>query len=688
MTRHRSAFLPVTCSALVLAGCAATSAPPVRRSASPPPSAAVSPPVASAPGLSPEPQVRSTVLRGAETYPQAPAVRTAEPRAGPVALNFPDVGVHEFAKAVLGDILGVPYAIAPSTSGTVTLVTPRPIARAEVLPAVEEALRNAGLALVTRDGVRTIVSLSEARAQGGTATADQWGFGTETVQLRFAGPVALKTLLEPIAPGVITSADPASNTLVLSGTAGQRRGVRDLVQQFDVDWLKGMSFGLFVPKNTDARLIAPELDRLINAPDSPMAGRVRLIAMEKLNGLVAISSQAQYLDDVRRWVEVLDREGQSSERRLFVYRVQNGRAADLAKVLASAFGRAASLSGVADQNPSRSGDRFGVQAPSTPLSLSAPQKGDTLPGQSPTPVAAADAKDNGGEGLILTADETNNAVVAYATPREYALIEDAMRKLDVVPMQVVVEAVITEVALNNALRYGSQWFIRSGNDRAVLSQGKTQDAVPNFPGFAYFLNSGSVAATLSALSSVTHVEILSAPNLMVLNNQTASLEVGDQVPISTGSALNNSSVINTIDYKDTGVLLKITPRVNSGGLVLLDIVQEVSDVSTTTSSTINSPTISVRKIATSIAVQDGQTVALGGLIRDNNSKLRDGVPFLSAIPVLGALAGSRDNKRERTELLVMLTPRVVRNSADTQAVTEELREKIRSIAPQPAKFLP
>lgn len=682
MTLRPRAFLSVSCSALVLAGCAAAPAR-LQPLAAPPPAAPSAAPVR--PDLPPEPQVRSTILRGAETVPQTRAVRTAAPSAGPVTLNLPGVGVREFAKAVLGDILGMRYAVDPAVSGTVTLVTPRAIARADVLPAAEEALKNAGLAVITRDGVTTIVSLSEARTQGGSATTEQWGFGTETIQLRFAGPIALKTLLDPIVPGVITTADPATNTLVLSGTAGQRRGVRDLIQQFDVDWLKGMSFGLFVPKNTDARLIVPELDKLINAPDSPMAGRVRLLAMEKLNGLVAISSQPQYLDDVRRWVEVLDREGQSNERRLFVYRVQNGRAGDLAKVMGSAFGRGASFAGASDQG-SRSGDRFGVRASGSPL-LTPPQ-GATLPGQSPAPTQGSAPQDNGGEGLVLTVDETNNAVVAYATPREYALIEDAMRKLDVVPMQVVVEAVITEVALNNALRYGSQWFIRNGNDTSVLSQGKTQDPTPNFPGFAYFLNSGSVAATLTALSSVTHVEILSAPNLMVLNNQTASLEVGDQVPISTGSALNNSTVISSIDYRDTGVLLKITPRVNAGGLVLLDIVQEVSDVSTTSSSTIDSPTISVRKIATSIAVQDGQTVALGGLIRDNNRKLRDGVPFLSAVPVLGALAGSRDNKRERTELLVMLTPRVVRNSADTQAVTDELREKIRSIAPQPAKFLP
>jgi len=667
--------------AVVLAGCATPGAPPPRaaaRLANP----------ASPPAAEPAPAagVRATLLPGARTYPMAPVARMAAPAAGPVGLNFPAVGVREFAQAVLGDILHLPYAVSASATGTVTLVTPRPIARADVLPAVEEALKNAGLALVVRDGVQTVMTLGDARAQGMTVGADQSGFGSETVALRFASPQALKTLLDPIVPGVIVSADPASNTLVLSGSTGQRRAVRDLVQQFDVDWLKGMSFGLYVPRNTDARLIAPELDKLINAPGSPMAGRVRLVSMEKLNGIVAISSQPQYLDDVSRWIEVLDREGQSTERRLFVYRVQNGRASDLSRVLASAFGRGGTgaAGGTGGARPAL--DRAGSEAAASPLL--APSNGQTLPGQSPAPAVGADPGGGPVDGLTFTSDETNNAVVAYATPREYALIEDALRKLDVVPLQVVVEAVVTEVSLNNALRYGSQWFIRSGGDRAVLSRGKTADPAPTYPGFSYLLNRSSIAATLDALSSVTHVEVLSAPNLMVLNNQTASLEVGDQVPISTGSALNSSSVISSIDYRDTGVLLKITPRVNSGGLVLLDIAQEVSDVSPTSSSTIDSPTISVRKIATSIAVQDGETVALGGLIRDNNKRLRSGVPFLSAVPVLGALAGSRDNSRERTELLVLLTPRVVRNSGDMQAVTDELREKIRSISPQPAKFLP
>uniref|UniRef100_B0T7N8 General secretion pathway protein D n=1 Tax=Caulobacter sp. (strain K31) TaxID=366602 RepID=B0T7N8_CAUSK len=676
----RRVLFTLSGAVVVLTGCATPAAPVRAPAPARAPSPVPAPVVEAAPGAG----TRATILPGTQAYPAA-AARTAAPSSGPVALNFPGVGVREFAQAVLGDILHLPYAVSAAASGTVTLVTPRPIARADVLPAVEEALRNVGLALVSRDGVQTIMTLGDARAQGLTVGADQPGFGSETVALRFAGPQALKTLLDPIVPGVITSADPATNTLVLSGSAGQRRAVRDLVQQFDVDWLKGMSFGLYVPKHTDARLIAPELDKLINAPGSPMAGRVRLVAMEKLNGIVAISSQPQYLEDVNRWIEVLDREGQSTERRLFVYRVQNGRASDLSRVLASAFGRGGGSSAAAPGGNRPALDRLGVEAAASPLL--APSNGQTLPGQSPAP-AAPDMAGGPADGLTFTSDETNNAVVAYATPREYALIEDALRKLDVVPLQVVIEAVVTEVSLNDALRYGSQWFIRSGDDRAILSRGKTADPASTFPGFTYLLNRSSIAATLDALSSVTHVEVLSAPNLMVLNNQTASLEVGDQVPVSTGSALNSSSVISSIEYRDTGVLLKITPRVNSGGLVLLDIAQEVSDVSPTLSSTIDSPTISVRKIATSIAVQDGQTVALGGLIRDNNKRLRNGVPFLSAVPVLGALAGSRDNSRERTELLVLLTPRVLRNSGDIQAVTDELREKIRSISPQPARFLP
>ncbi|WP_164467398.1 type II secretion system secretin GspD [Caulobacter flavus] len=634
----------------------------------------------------PPPAVRATVLPGQGGYPAAPSVSRPPPRPGPVSLNLPGVEVQDFAKAALGDALGLRYAVAPSARGRVSLVTPRAVAAADALGLIEEALRNAGLALVLSGGVYTVTPLAEARGQSAALDASQPGYGSEVIALSFANAEELRKLLEPIAPGVIVAADAPGRTLTIAGSTGQRRTVRDLVQQFDVDWLRGMSFALYVPQNTDARLIAPELEKLINAPGAPTAGMVRLLAMERLNGIIAISAQRQYLDDVKRWIEVLDHEGRSNERRLYVYRVQNGRAADLAKVLAAAFGGEAA--GAAEGATIAGDQRSGGLIAQMQNAQSASASGQTLPGQAPTPAAQSMRMGGLDAQLTITSDETNNAIVAFATPREYAILEDALRKLDVVPMQVMIEVAITEVTLNDALRYGSQWFFKVNGNQYGLSQGETATPAPTFPGFTYGLRTGSVTAAISALSNVTHVEVLSAPNLLVINNQTASLEVGDQVPISTGSAVNNVSLVSGIDYRDTGVLMKVTPRVNSGGLVLLDIAQEVSDVSPTASSKIDSPTISVRKVATSIAVQDGQTIALGGLIRDNANKARSGVPILGAAPIVGALFGSRDNKRLRTELLVLLTPHVIRNTAEADDVAEELRRKIRAISPKPPKFEP
>ena len=279
----------------------------------------------------------------------------------------------------------------------------------------------------------------------------------------------------------------------------------------------------------------------------------------------------------------------------------------------------------------------------------------------------------------------------------FALIEDALRRLDIPPLQVIIEATITEVTLNDKLQYGVQWFFQHHRDQVSLIQGKGPTPTPAqvFPGFNYtiFNSAGGIAATLNALSGVTHLEVLSSPNLLVLNNQTASLQVGDQVPISTGTAVSTTGggapIVSSIDYRDTGVILKVTPRVNGGGLVLLDISQEVSNVNgAALNNPLNSPVISKRKVATSIAARDGETIALGGLISDNNTKMRGGVPILSAVPVLGALAGNRDNSRQRTELLILLTPKVVRNQEEAETVTDELKRKIRSIAPKAPKFEP
>ena len=619
--------------------------------------------------------VSTTIIRGAQPA-NRPTVTVNTLRRGDISLNFPAADVRDVSKAILGDILHLSFEIEPSATGSMTLVTASPIAKGDVLRAFEDALRSANMALVHRGGAYVVTPVPQARSQPALLSANDSGFGAETIPLRFISAGELKKLLDPLVPDTVSVTDTARNIVTVTGATGQRRSVRELIAQFDADWLRGMSFALYVTKHTDSRLIVPELDKLLNGPGAVSAGLVRLIAMEKVNGILAFAPQAQYLDDVKRWIEVLDREGESTERRLFVYRMQNGRSADLAKVLNSAFGGAGAAP---TASPVARPVTAGFNIDPSPAGAAEPRAAQQQ--------AQAAPNNSGPGGATISSDETNNAVLAFATPREYAVIEDALHKLDLPPIQVLIEAAITEVRLTHNLRYGVQWQFQPTNGGSFnLSQGATSTVTQTFPGFSYFYsNAGSITATLNALSGLTHVEVLSSPKLLVLNNHTASLQVGDQVPIITASSTStigtNAPTVNNVEYRDTGVILKVTPRVNAGGLVLLDIAQEVSDVTSTATSKIDSPTIQERKFASSVAVQDGQTIALGGLIRSKHTKGRSGLPFLSSIPILGALAGQDTKDEDRTELLILLTPRVVRTAQDAESVTDELRRKIAAVAP-------
>jgi general secretion pathway protein D len=648
-------------------------------------------------------KVSATILEG---QPPAPMIspQPVQIRGGDISLNFPSADVRAVAQAVLGDILKVPFSVAPGLNTAVTVVTPKPIARSSVIAFLEEALRTSGLALVARNGTFAIEQIDQARASGSGGVGSTIGFTSEIYQLQFVSADEMKRLLDPVLPGVVAQADAATGRLTLSGTTGQRASARDLLKQFDVNWLRNMSFALFVPQRSDSRLIVPELEKLINAPDAPTRGLVRLISMEKLNGILAVSSQRQYLDDVNRFVEILDREGQNNEPRLFVYRVQNGRSRDLTKTLNNAFGNTSTSSG-------NEGNSQAIQFEQSPDGGNGRERsgsgqgqgqGEQRPSSAPQPPnlnsnAPLDVRGEGEtQGVLkarISSDDTNNAILVYGTPREYALIEDALRKLDILPFQVFIEAAITEVSLTDDLRFGLQWSFSPDNSNGVLTEGTgSTNGIPNLvrnvPGFSFaFSPSSTISGVLNTLESKTNVNVVSAPKILVLNNQTAVLQVGDQVPIatqnSTATTDPNAPTINSIEYRDTGVILKVTPRVNASGLVLLDVAQEVSDVNTTAArgAGINSPTISTRRISTSVAVQDGEVLALGGLIRNTQTKGRVGFPFLSQIPIIGSLFGRQATGGNKIELIVLLKPRVIRTVDDGRAITDELRAKIKTLEP-------
>jgi general secretion pathway protein D len=643
---------------------------------------------------------------------------------GEVTLDLVNVDVRDVARSVLGDLLKLPYAVDATLQGTVTLRTGRPIPRSAVLGALTDALALSGIALVERGGLVQLVPLANAPREARLAGPDGAGFVTRVVTPANVAAADLARVLEPLLPaGAAIRADPARNALIISGTERTIAEMLDNLAVFDVDALKGLSFALLPLRNAPPREVAREIASMLGGGGSALAGLVRVVPVDRLHAVLVTSVKPEQLRRVRGWIEWLDQGGGSDERQFYVYRVQNGRAVDLAAVLRKAIGIEAGSAGGGARPPASvlpplpgtggpgppgaPGGAFGAGVAAPGAANVPPVLAGDLPAAPPAGTPDQDTgqagtgaamPSGGGSGPRITADEINNALVITATPHEYAQIEAALLKLDIPPLQVLVEATIAEVTLTNQLSFGLQYFIKSGNFRAFFGTPPT-DQTGNgssisapFPGFslipglnAGFVSNGGTNVVLQALSQLTNIRVLSSPNLLVLNNQSARLQVGDQVPIATQSAVStivpNAPVVNSIEYRDTGVILSVTPRVNAGGLMLLDITEEVSNPTTTTTSSLTSPTISERRVTSSVAIGDGQTIALGGLIQDSRQTDKTGIPLLSDIPVIGALFGTRNNQLTRTELIVMITPHIVRDRRDAEAVTEELRQKLRLAVP-------
>lgn len=622
-------------------------------------------------------------LFGASAQPMA---ASAQRLPGGITLNLVNVDVRDAAKAVLGDYLKKTYTIGANVQGNVTIQTGTPVAPTELLPLFEQALRSNGLALVSNAGTYRVVTVAEAAkdaASAGISTAatPQAGFGVQIVPLKYATASEMVRLLTPLAPAqAIVEIDTVRNALILQGSERERAALIDAINIFDVNWLVGMSFALITPHFTDAQALARDLTQVLGSPDNPAPGLVRLVPIERLNAVLAISPQLAYLQQLQQWAERLDQPGQGTNRRIFIYSVQNGRASDLASVLLKALSTGATRNPVAMDAGIQDLPAGGPAAGPNSNPLIQPFVAAT-PAAPPGVADAAAPRSN----ITITADERSNAIVIMASPQEYGSIESALRDLDSAPLQVLLEAAIAEVTLTDNLQYGVQYFYQPGSKQeAVLSTGLTDTIAATLPGFAYTFTRGSnIKVILDALSSVTHVEVVSSPEILVLNNHSATLQVGDQVPIVTQQAISTltagAPLVNNVQYHDTGVILKVTPRVNRGGMVMMDISQEVSSVAQTTTSSIDSPTINERKIESTVAVHDSETVALGGLIMDNTTVAKNGIPVLQSIPVLGNLFTDTQKSKTRTELMVLITPHVLDSIEKARSVTDELKRKLPAI---------
>ncbi|MGK7295439.1 MAG: type II secretion system secretin GspD [Candidatus Wenzhouxiangella sp. M2_3B_020] len=702
--------------ALWLAACATTSDPAHPRETNPPPTgldadrAGSQGPI----DLDDSPDADSeAAFSGDETYAgtgvfinreAAARERPSPDGEGEITLNFEGQGIQEVVHAILGSLLEENYVIAPGVSGEVTFSTARPVARDQVLPILEMLLRWNGATLVWKEDRFHVLPISDAVRGNLTPTLAEGdlkrGYQVVVVPLEYVSASQMQTMLEPYArEDAILSADENRSMLVLAGTRAELNNYIQIVETFDVDWLQGMSVGMFQIERIEVADLVAELEELLGGEESPIAGMFRIMPLERLNSVMVITPSEHYLDEIGRWIDRLDRSSPEAGARLYVYRVKNLDAEVLSGYLADVFGgEGGGRRSRGTQREDRGSLAPGLErAQATSVSEFQNQSGPQARERQPSGGGGGGTVTLGEDGDVrITAVLETNSLLIQASPSEYDAILNAIERLDEEPLQVLIEAQVLVVALNENLEYGVSWFLANsqpGEDGFPgLPEGRFVDspaannfqfgAGSNFLGsIADSVGDDFVSATINALESVSDVRTISAPSLMVRNNSDARINVGTQVPIqSTSFTGTTDRVFGSTQFLNTGVILQVTPRVNPGGLVYLQVSQEVSSPGDPGEGQSNPP-INTRTIETEVAVQSGQTIVLGGLIEETTTDSRGGVPLLQRIPGLGALFRRTTDNISRSETLVLITPTVIESTAKLERISREFGRQFRGLDP-------
>ncbi len=659
-----------------------------------------------------------------------------------VELNFESADISSAAKAVLGDVLHLNFAVDPKVQGTVTLASVGPIARKDLLPTFESVLRMQNAAIVHDGKFIKIVPLPEAPGHGSVSVgAGEPGFGVSIVPLKYVSATTVaKTAENLLARQGAIRVDPARNLVLIQGTTSEREAALDLISTFDVEWLRNQSVGVYPLKATSPETMIGELQRIFDNRENG-AGQdvISFQPISRMNAVMVVAKNASLLRRTSEWVDRLDRSDNSGTT-LRSYRLKYGNATQIAKILTNIFG--SNRSGTTGDTPANqiapgastaqsrldslkssaqgvntggttngttaggttsqpSGGSFGSgSSGGAPISASfqsfsnRKNVSDSPGGADPFGGSGGDSSASKGafQNVRITADTVNNAIVVYANQEDHRVIERAVNDFDRPRLQVAIEATVAEVTLTKDLTYGVQYFL-AGNQSGggvgagflgAAAQTAAQALAPQVaPGLNLLLGpQSSPRLILNALNQITSVKVLSSPSIVALDNEPALLEVGNEIPISTGSATilsnSNTPVVNTIQMQNTGVILKVLPHVNGNGTVELEVDQEISAVVNPQQQTLT-PTISDRHVHSTVSVASGQTVLLGGLISDNDQRTKNGIPVLGDIQFLGDLLGNINNSSTRTEIIIFIRPRVIHHSVDARAVTEEFRDKLTSM---------
>ena len=642
-----------------------------------------------------------------------------------VVLNFDNADVEVVVQAV-AEIAGFNYVFGPNVRGRkVTVQTTGKIPREEVLGFLLTVLDANGLAAVKTDNVYRIITREGApqtplRTVVGSEPSPDSGGGeivTQIVPLKYLSATDAVALLRPfVAAEGAVSAHRETNLIIVTDTASNIRRLLDILKVMDVP--VALEEPQIIPlQHADAQEVAQLLTQLFlsrtrgaagaagappppgvpTAPGAPpratgatvevgVGERPPLIVAERRSNALVVHGRKQEIDAIRRLVERLDvniRGGQQ----VFVHFAENTKARDLATTLDAIYGRGdrgAAITGTQTGRPGLPGISGGLTyapppPPPPPLSPGAVPVSLPTEGVSPRPE------------IRFIADEVSNAVIVTTYPRLWKEIQETIKQLDKMPRQVLIQVLAVEITHTDDTKLGMDWVVRSGKFTGISSPSGLVPAIPpqNFiplggpipAGLSLFaFATDRFLAALNALASENRVNVLSNPAILTTENKKAVINVStsvpivtsQQVPVATGGITGNS-ITQTVEYRDAGVILTVTPRIGEQGTVAMDVKQEVNEVGPTEPPPINSPRFTKREAETSVVLMSSQTLVLGGLIQNRRTSIRTGVPVLHKIPLLGFLFGFKEEKVEKTELVLVITPRVVGTAVEAARITEEMR---------------
>jgi general secretion pathway protein D len=541
---------------------------------------------------------------------------------------------------------------------------------------------------------------------------------TRLIRLRYVSAATAAANVTPfLSKGVQVVQDTVNNALLITDTAENISRAVAILGVIDIEYFADLSWQIFPIKEVDATIIAEDLDSVLQGGglykrQGAAEGSFQIFPIKSMNAILVVTRWPSILTLVQDWLSAMDHVN-DSDSNVFVYFAENASALDLADVLQQVFpgaGGAARSSRSATTTSGRSSglkSRFGSSALGSSASgtasggmmgtqgasLSSQQRTSSRPSQSrqtivrPTTAGAAGVDEFAGT-IEIFPDESNNALVFKASSRDYKRVLTVLKQLDIQPRQVLINVLVAEITLGSSVQYGIEWFLTSSTGGGYTAQGALDQslarpintALGTSTGFFLTLYDPSdfMRGLMAALGSDSNVNILSSPNILALNNQEANIEVGEDIPTVTGtttSTINPDAITNTVQYRKTGILLTVTPHINSSGLVKMELVQEVSDVGTFNTA-LNNYTFLTRRADTSLVVEDNQTVVLAGLMKSKKTNSQSGIPYMKDIPILGYLFGGQTKDNTKTELIFLITPHVIKNKSQADQITREFSQKV------------